>query len=108
MRSRPNKKMDYDVLSRSMDPKTLKQVQEAIAARRTTIPPDEARDLAKRAVKFKKERGRLPDRPDRYSPRPTMSSNRLAGMALNPARFTCCGAILTIPSSSRTVSSSTR
>ncbi|CAM5208596.1 hypothetical protein OURE66S_02625 [Oligella ureolytica] len=30
-------------------------------AERIRIPPDEARDLAKRALLFKKERGRLPD-----------------------------------------------
>ena len=51
----------YAILAKSMNPKTLKQVQEAIAAKRSTIPPEEARDLARRAVKFKKERGRLPD-----------------------------------------------
>lgn len=51
----------FAILSKTLDPKILKQVQEAIAAKRTTIPADEARDLAVRAVKFKKERGRLPD-----------------------------------------------
>jgi len=51
----------FAILSKTLDPKILKQVQEAIAAKRTTIPANEARDLAVRAVKFKKERGRLPD-----------------------------------------------
>ncbi len=51
----------YAILAKSMSEKTLKQVQEAIAAKRTTIPAEEARDLALRAVKFKKERGRLPE-----------------------------------------------
>ncbi|CCD86202.1 DEAD/DEAH box helicase-like [Bradyrhizobium sp. ORS 285] len=51
----------FAILSKTLDPKILKQVQEAIAAKRTTIPAEEARDLAVRAVKFKKERGRLPD-----------------------------------------------
>ena len=32
----------------------------AIAAKRTTLTPEEAKDLAVRALKFKKERGRLP------------------------------------------------
>ncbi len=50
----------YAVLSRAMDEKVLKQVQAAISAKRTKITPDEAKDLAARAVKFKKERGRLP------------------------------------------------
>ena len=38
----------------------LKQVAEVIAARRVTLTLDEARDLAKRALKFKTEKGRLP------------------------------------------------
>lgn len=50
----------YAVLSRAMDEKVLKQVQAAITAKRTKITPDEAKDLAASAVKFKKERGRLP------------------------------------------------
>jgi hypothetical protein len=50
----------YAVLSKNMDANTLSQVQAAIGAKRTAISPDEARDLAARAVKFKKERGRLP------------------------------------------------
>jgi hypothetical protein len=50
----------YAVLSKNMDANTLSQVQAAIGAKRTAIAPDEARDLAARAVKFKKERGRLP------------------------------------------------
>lgn len=51
----------YAVLSKAMDEKTLRQVQASIAAKRVAIPIDEARDLAKRAVLFKKERGRAPD-----------------------------------------------
>jgi superfamily II DNA or RNA helicase len=51
----------YAILAKTMSEKTLKQVQEAIAAKRTVISPEEARDLAVRAVKFKKERGRLPE-----------------------------------------------
>jgi len=50
----------YAVLAKSMSEGTLQQVASAIAAKRTTIPPEEARDLAVRAVKFKKERGRPP------------------------------------------------
>jgi hypothetical protein len=51
----------YAVLAKAMDAKTLKQVQRAIAAKRVNIPEEEARDLAQRALKFKQERGRLPD-----------------------------------------------
>jgi hypothetical protein len=43
-----------------MSEATLKQVQAAISAKRTKISPDEAQDLANRAVRFKRERGRLP------------------------------------------------
>ncbi len=50
----------YAVLSKAMDEKVLKQVQAAISAKRTKITAEEAKDLAARAVKFKKERGRLP------------------------------------------------
>jgi hypothetical protein len=50
----------YAVLAKSMSESTLKQVQAAISAKRTKITPEEAKDLAGRAVKFKKERGRLP------------------------------------------------
>lgn len=51
----------YSVLARSMDANILKQVQAVISARRVKISPEEARDLAERALRFKKERGRLPD-----------------------------------------------
>lgn len=51
----------YSVLARSMDANILKQVQAVISARKVKISPEEARDLAERALRFKKERGRLPD-----------------------------------------------
>jgi len=51
----------FAILSKTLDPKILKQVQEVIATKRTVIPPEEARKLAVRAAQFKKERGRLPD-----------------------------------------------
>jgi len=38
----------------------LKQVEQVIAGRRSTLTLEEARDLAKRALKFKQEKGRLP------------------------------------------------
>ena len=50
----------YNVLAKSMSESTLKQVQAAITAKRTKITPEDAKDLAVRAVRFKKERGRLP------------------------------------------------
>ena len=51
----------YAVLAKAMDEKSLRQVQASIAAKRVSIPEDEARELAKRALRFKNERGRLPD-----------------------------------------------
>jgi len=51
----------YAVLAKAMDEKSLRQVQASIAAKRVSIPEDEARELAKRALQFKNERGRLPD-----------------------------------------------
>ncbi|MFA5589727.1 MAG: DEAD/DEAH box helicase family protein [Lysobacteraceae bacterium] len=51
----------YSVLARTMDEKSLRQVQASIAAKKISIPENEARDLARRALQFKTERGRLPD-----------------------------------------------
>ncbi|WP_444826045.1 DEAD/DEAH box helicase [Acidithiobacillus thiooxidans] len=51
----------YAVLAKAMDEKSLRQVQASIAAKKLSIPEDEARELAKRALLFKNERGRLPD-----------------------------------------------
>ena len=51
----------YAVLAKAMDEKALRQVQASIAAKKANIPEDEARELAKRALQFKKERSRLPD-----------------------------------------------
>lgn len=51
----------YAVLAKAMDEKSLRQVQASIAAKKVNIPEDEARELAKRALQFKNERGRLPD-----------------------------------------------
>ncbi|PUE40182.1 DEAD/DEAH box helicase [Limnohabitans sp. Bal53] len=51
----------YSVLAKSMDEKLLKQVQATIEAKKVSISEDDARDLAKRALQFKMERGRLPD-----------------------------------------------
>lgn len=51
----------YAILSKTMDENSLKQVAAVINARKVQLTPDEARDLAKRALKFKQERGRLPD-----------------------------------------------
>lgn len=51
----------YAILAKSMSEQTLKQVAAVIAGKRINLTLDEARDLARRALKFKNERGRLPD-----------------------------------------------
>jgi superfamily II DNA or RNA helicase len=50
----------YSILAKTMSEESLKQVQAIINAKRVTLTIEEARDLAKRALKFKQERGRLP------------------------------------------------
>jgi hypothetical protein len=50
----------YAILAKTMSEERLKQVAAAISAKRTNLTPEEAKDLAARAVQFKKERGRLP------------------------------------------------
>jgi len=50
----------YSILAKAMSEDSLKQIHAIISAKRTGLTPDEAKELAVRAVKFKKERGRLP------------------------------------------------
>jgi hypothetical protein len=52
--------MAYAILAKSMSEQSLKHVAEIIAGRKVNLSLDEARDLARRALKFKQERGRLP------------------------------------------------
>ena len=49
------------ILAKALNEDRLKQVQAAINAKKITLTYDEARMLAKRALDFKKERGRLPE-----------------------------------------------
>jgi hypothetical protein len=50
----------YAIIAKAMDPENLRKIQDAISARRVSMTFDEARDLARRALQFKQERGRLP------------------------------------------------
>ena len=50
----------YSILAKAMTEDSLKQVQAVIAGKKATLTMDEARALAKRALQFKQERGRLP------------------------------------------------
>ena len=50
----------YAILAKTMSEESLKQIAAAIATRRTSLTPEEAKVIARRAVEFKRERGRLP------------------------------------------------
>jgi len=50
----------YAILAKAMNAESLTQVAAVISGKRTGLTPEEAKDLAVRAVQFKKERGRLP------------------------------------------------
>jgi hypothetical protein len=51
----------YAILAKAMTEESLKQVAAVIAAKKVSLTEEEARELAIRAVKFKKDRGRLPE-----------------------------------------------
>lgn len=51
----------YAILAKAMNEGTLRQVQAAISARKTTLTEEEARAFAVRAVQWKRERGRAPE-----------------------------------------------
>ena len=50
----------YAILAKSMSEERLKQVAAVIAAKRINLSVEEARELAKRGLRFKQEKGRLP------------------------------------------------
>ena len=50
----------YAILSKAMNEDSLRRIKEIIESKRVTMSMEEARELAKRALKFKQERGRLP------------------------------------------------
>lgn len=50
----------YAILSKSMNEERLKRIKEIIGARNVSMTIEEARELAKRALQFKKEKDRLP------------------------------------------------
>jgi len=51
----------YSILSKAMTEHSLKTMAAVISAKKPNLSLEEARDLARRALKFKNERGRLPD-----------------------------------------------
>jgi len=50
----------YAIISKTMSESRLKEIAAVIAAKKVNLSMEEARDLAKRAIRFKAERGRLP------------------------------------------------
>jgi superfamily II DNA or RNA helicase len=78
----------YAILAKSMSEESLKQVQAAISAKRVNLTADEARDLAKRALRFKQERGRLPSitSPDAWEKRMAEGVAYLARMKAEATR----------------------
>lgn len=50
----------YAILAKTMSEDSLKQIASIISAKRTSLSLEEAKELAIRAVKFKRERGRAP------------------------------------------------
>ena len=50
----------YSILAKTMTEPSLRRLHEIISAKRIQLTLDEARALAKRALQFKRERGRLP------------------------------------------------
>jgi len=51
----------YAILAKTMSENSLKRFAEVIASKKINMTEEEARDLAKRALKFKEDRGRLPE-----------------------------------------------
>jgi hypothetical protein len=78
----------YAILAKAMSEDSLKQVATAIASRRTNLTLEEARDLSKRALKFKQERNRLPSitSPDAWEKRMAEGVAFLARMKAEAAR----------------------
>ncbi|HVJ34815.1 MAG TPA: DEAD/DEAH box helicase [Terriglobia bacterium] len=78
----------YAILSKAMTEESLKQVAAVIGAKRVTLTVEEARELAKRALKFKQERGRLPSitSPDAWEKRMAEGVAFLARMKAEAAR----------------------
>ena len=88
----------YAILAKAMNEERLRQVAAVITAKKIRITPDEARDLARRALRFKQERGRLPSitAPDPWEKRMAEGVAVLARM-----RAEAAGALRCSPSRTR-------
>lgn len=78
----------YAILAKTMSEESLRQVHAVISAKRVNLTIEEARELAKRALKFKQERGRLPSitSPDAWEKRMAEGVALLARMRAEAAR----------------------
>ena len=78
----------YAILAKTMSEESLKQVQAAISAKRVSLTIEDARELARRALRFKQERGRLPSitSPDAWEKRMAEGVAYLARMKAEAAR----------------------
>jgi superfamily II DNA or RNA helicase len=78
----------YAILAKTMSEESLKQVAAVIAGKRINLTIEEARELSKRALKFKQERGRLPSitSPDAWEKRMAEGVAFLARMRAEAAR----------------------
>ena len=50
----------YAILAKALSEESLKQIAAVITAKKIQLTPEDARDLARRALRFKRERERLP------------------------------------------------
>jgi hypothetical protein len=78
----------FAILAKTMSEQSLRQVAAVIAGKRVNLTLEEARDLARRALKFKQERGRLPSitSPDAWEKRMAEGVAFLARMKAEGAR----------------------
>ena len=78
----------YAILAKTMSEESLRQVQAVINAKKISLTVEEARELARRALKFKQERGRLPliTSPDAWEKRMAEGVAFLARMKAEAAR----------------------
>jgi hypothetical protein len=78
----------HAILAKTMSEESLKQVAAVIGAKRVNLTIEEARELAKRALKFKQERGRLPSitSPDAWEKRMAEGVAFLTRMRTEAAR----------------------
>ncbi len=78
----------YAILAKTMSEESLKHIAAVIAAKHINLTMEEARELAKRALKFKQERGRLPSitSPDAWEKRMAEGVAFLARIKAEAAR----------------------